>query len=207
MKPATMILGFLPWIAFGIVVQLIGPQSVALSALLGIGLVLAGTVITRELRSPNQMAVGSLIPLSAIAILALITGDDVHEWLFTWAVPGQALVLGAFLLAMLPIAPFTRRYARSTTPRAYWTSPLFVRTNLIMSAAWGVAMVALGACNILGSAMEAYADEFGDLAEAQPYLGLVSLAVIAGIITFTKVYPARVRRSTRAAATLALTGS
>jgi hypothetical protein len=193
MKPTTMILGFLPWIAFGIVVQLIGPQSVALSALLGIGLVLAGVAITRELRSPNQMAVGSLIPLSTIALVALATGDDVHEWLFTWAVPGQALVLGAFLLAMLPIAPFTQRYARSVTPRAYWTSPLFVRTNLIMSAAWGIAMVTLGAGNVLGSAMDAYADEFGELADVQPYLGLVSLTVIAGIITFTKLYPARVR--------------
>lgn len=193
MKPTSMILGFLPWIAFGIVVQFIGPESVALSALLGIGLVLAGVAVTRELRSPNQMAVGSLIPLSTIALIALATGDDVHEWLFTWAVPGQALVLGAFLLAMLPIAPFTQRYARSVTPRAHWTSPLFVRTNLIMSAAWGIAMVALGACNILGSAMDAYADEFGELADVRPYLGLVSLAVIAGIIIFTTLYPARVR--------------
>ena len=203
MKPLSMILGFLPWIAFGIVVKIIGPESVALSALLGIVLVLAGAAITRELRSPNQMCVGSLIPLSSIALVALVTGDDVHEWLYTWAVPGQAVVLGAFLLAMLPIAPFTRRYARHTTPQAYWTAPLFVRTNLIMSAAWGLAMIALGACNILGSALDAYADELGDLADVAPYLGLVSLAVIAGIITFTKVYPTRVRHSSAAAAALA----
>lgn len=204
MKPATMIVGFLPWIAFGIVVQLIGPHSVALSALLGVGVVLAGAAITREIRPPNQMSVGSLIPLTSIALIALVTGDDVHEWLFTWAVPGLAVALGAFLLIMLPFAPFTRRYARKVTPSAYWTSPMFVRTNLIMSAAWGIAMVALGACNVLGSAMDAFADEVGDLAEAQPYLGLVSLAIIAGIITFTKVYPARVRRSAGAQAAAAL---
>jgi hypothetical protein len=47
--------------------------------------------------------------------------------------------------------------------------------------------------------MDAYADAFGDLAQAQPYLGLMSLAIIAGIITFTKAYPARVRRGTRCA--------
>jgi hypothetical protein len=192
-----MILGFLPWIAFGVVVRLIGPHAVALSALLGIGLVLAGAAITREIRPLNQMSVGSLIPLTAIALIALVTGDEVHEWLFTWAVPGLAVGLGAFLLAMLPVAPFTRRYARSVTPRAHWSSPLFVRTNLIVSAAWGIAMITLGACNILGSAMDAYADAFGDLAQAQPYLGLMSLAIIAGIITFTKAYPARVRRGTR----------
>lgn len=192
-----MILGFLPWIAFGVVVRLIGPHAVALSALLGIGLVLAGAAITREIRPLNQMSVGSLIPLTAIALIALVTGDEVHEWLFTWAVPGLAVGLGAFLLAMLPVAPFTRRYARSVTPRAQWSTPLFVRTNLIVSAAWGIAMITLGACNILGSAMDAYADAFGDLAQAQPYLGLMSLAIIAGIITFTKAYPARVRRGTR----------
>jgi hypothetical protein len=192
-----MILGFLPWIAFGVVVRLIGPHAVALSALLGIGLVLAGAAITREIRPLNQMSVGSLIPLTAIALIALVTEDEVHEWLFTWAVPGLAVGLGAFLLAMLPVAPFTRRYARSVTPRAHWSSPLFVRTNLIVSAAWGIAMITLGACNILGSAMDAYADAFGDLAQAQPYLGLMSLAIIAGIITFTKAYPARVRRGTR----------
>jgi hypothetical protein len=203
MKPTTMILGFLPWVAFGVVVPLIGPHAVALSALLGIGLVLSGAAVTREIRPLNQMSVGSLIPLSAIAVIALVTGDEVHEWLFTWAVPGLAVALGAFLLAMLPVAPFTRRYARTVTPRASWSSPVFVRTNLIMSAAWGVAMIVLGACNILGSAMDAYADEFGDLAQVQPYLGLVSLAVIAGIITFTKLYPARVRRGTRFAAALA----
>lgn len=203
MKPTSMILGFLPWIAFGIVVQFIGPESVALSALLGIGLVLAGVAVTRELGSPNQLAVGSLIPLSTIALIALATGDDVHEWLFTWAVPGQALVLGAFLLVMLPIAPFTQRYARSVTPRSAWTSPRFVRTNLILSAAWGIAMVVLGATNVLGSAMDADGDGFGELAAARPYLGLVSLAVIAGIITFTKLYPARVRRAAGPGAVLA----
>ncbi len=195
MKPTTMILGFLPWIAFGIIVPIIGPHYVGWSALIGVALVLAGAALTRELTRPNQMCIGSLIPLTAIAVTAFVTGDEVHEWLLTWAVPGLAAVLGIFLLVMLPFAPFTRRYARTMTPRAYWSSPLFVRTNLVLSAAWGIAMIGLGACNILGSAMDVYADGFGDLADIQPYLGLVSLAVIGGVITFTKVYPAQVRKT------------
>ena len=145
MKPTTMILGFLPWIAFGIIVPIIGPNYVAWSALIGIALVLAGAALTRELHRPNQMSVGSLIPLTAMAMIGFASGDDVHAWLLTWGVPGLAAALGAFLLVMLPFAPFTQRYARSMTPRAYWTSPLFRRTNLIMSAAWGVAMILLGA--------------------------------------------------------------
>jgi hypothetical protein len=197
MKPTTMILGFLPWIAFSVVVQLIGPESVAMSALLGIVLVLTGAAVTREIRPLNQMSVGSLIPLTAIALIAFVTGADVHEWLFTWAVPGLALAVGVFLLAMLPFAPFTRRYARRLIPSAFWSSPLFVRTNLVMSAAWGIAMIALGTCNILGAAMDAYADQIGEFADVQPCLGLLALTIIAGIITFTKVYPGRIRRAAR----------
>lgn len=200
MKPTTMIAGFLPWIAFGVLVQFIGPDFVACSALLGIALVLIGAAVTRELRPLNQMAVGSLIPLSAIALTAMITGDDVHEWLFTWAVPAQALVLGVFLLVMLPFAPFTQRYARKITPSAYWTSPRFVRTNRVMSTAWGIAMVALGANNLLGAAMDVYSDEIGDLAAVQPYMGLLSLAIIGGIITFSTRYPNRIRRHQHALA-------
>ncbi len=200
MKPTTMILGFLPWVAFGIIVPIIGPEHIAWSALIGIGLVLAGAALTRELHRPNQMSVGSLIPLAAIALIASVTGEQAHEWLLTWAIPGLAAVLGAFLLIMLPFAPFTQRYARTMTPPAYWSSPLFVRTNLIISAAWGIAMVGIGACNVLGSAMDIYADEIGDLATVQPYLGLVSLGIIAGIITFTTVYPRRVRKAQHALA-------
>lgn len=202
MKPTTMSIGFLPWIAFSIVVKLIGPESVAVSAFLGIVLVLTGAAVAREIRPLNQMSVGSLIPLTCIALVALATGDDVHQWLFTWAVPGLAAALGVFLLAMLPFAPFTRRYARAITPRAYWSSPLFVRTNLVLSAAWGVAMVVLGTCNILGAAMDADENLLGDVTGyAQPIIGgLLPLAVIAGIITFTKVYPNRVKRAQHALA-------
>ena len=188
MKPTTMVLGFLPWIAFSIVVRLIGPESVGLSALLGIGLVLGGAAVAREV---NQMTVGSLISLTGVGLLAVTTGDDVHMWLFTWAVPGLAAALGVFLLAMLPFAPFTRRYARTITPRAYWSSPLFIRTNQVLSAAWGLAMIVLGTCNILGAAMDADEYLLGDLTGyAQPIIGnLLPLAIIAAIIIFTKVYP------------------
>lgn len=78
---------------------IIGPRYVAWSALIGIALVLAGAALTRELRRPNQMSVGSLIPLAAVALVGFATGDDVHEWLLTWGVPGLAAALGAFLLS------------------------------------------------------------------------------------------------------------
>ena len=69
------------------------------------------------------------------------SGDD--KWLATWTGAGIGIVIGLVVLALLPIIPFTEQYSRESTPQQYWSSPTFKRINLVLSAAWGVAIVAL----------------------------------------------------------------
>ncbi len=46
--------------------------------------------------------------------------------------------------------PFTVEWARETVPAAYWTQPLFLRINAVISLAWGAAFAALTLMSLPG---------------------------------------------------------
>ena len=46
-------------------------------------------------------------------------------------------VIAVVALGSLAFLPFTEQYARESVPREHWGSPLFRRTDRILTAVWG----------------------------------------------------------------------
>lgn len=193
MKPLSLILGFLPWIAFSFLAHRIAADSVAWSGLIGLVLVLATMAVQKSFWPPSVLNIGMLIPLAVITVVGFVGGPDVDAWLYQWAVPGVGLVFGLFILIMVPFAPFTERFARESTPKAYWGSPTFNKINCVLSAAWGLAIVVMGVCSLLVAALDLYGDGFGSPGTGELLLNwVIPIAIIVSMVKFTTAYPAKV---------------
>ena len=200
MKPLPVVLGFIPWIAFAFLAHRIAADAVAWSGLIGVVLVLVTMALQKPFWPPSVLNIGMLIPLGGIAVVGFLGGPDVDAWLYDWAVPGVGLFLGLFILALVPFAPFTERFARQTTPQAYWGSPTFVKINRVLSAAWGVAIVVMGVCSLLVAALDLYADGPDNAGLGELLLNwVIPIVVIVGMVRFTMHYPEQVRAQVRTA--------
>jgi hypothetical protein len=198
MKPLPLILGFIPWIAFSFLSHRIAADSVAWSGLIGVLLVLGTMVAQKSVWPPSVLNVGMLLPLGAITVVGFVGGPDVDAWLYQWAVPGVGLFLGLFILALVPFAPFTERFARQSTPQAYWGSPTFNKINRVLSAAWGVAIVVMGICSLLVAALDLYSDGLGSAGTGELLLNwVIPIVVIVAMVKFTIGYPDKVRAQVR----------
>jgi len=157
-------------------------------------LVLGTMVAQKPVRPPSVLNIGMLIPLVTITVVGFAGGPDVDAWLYQWAVPGVGLFLGIFILALVPFAPFTERFARQSTPPAYWGSPTFNKINRVLSAAWGLAIVVMGSCSLLVAALDLYGADFSSPGTGELLLNwVVPIVVIVGMVTFTIRYPEQVR--------------
>jgi len=198
MKPLSLILGFLPWIAFSFLAHRIAADSVAWSGLIGLVLVLATMAVQKSFWPPSVLNIGMLIPLAVITVVGFVGGPGVDAWLYQWAVPGVGLFLGLFILALVPFAPFTERFARQSTPQAYWGSPTFNKINRVLSAAWGVAIVVMGICSLLVAALDLYSDGLGSAGTGELLLNwVIPIVVIVAMVKFTIGYPDKVRAQVR----------
>jgi hypothetical protein len=94
--------------------------------------------------------------------------------------------------------PFTEQFAREATPQAYWSSPTFKKINRVLSAAWGAAIVAIGASRVAAAAVNGHTTR--RLPEL--LLGLaVPVVIIVYMLKFSKSYPDSVTREPAAGVT------
>lgn len=192
LNPLAIFAGFIPWIVFSLVAQRLAADGVAWSALLSAVISLAFVVHGRRVGSPTQIDIYSLVLFTVIAAVGFVGDHRVDLWLYEWGRPLVGVVLGLTLLATSPARPFTAEYAKRSTPREYWDSPLFRRINLVLSATWGVAIVVMGAAAVLVTALDAHAE-----GTDSPYLldlflnWVVPIGLIAWMIHFTNTYPER----------------
>lgn len=192
LNPSAIFAGFIPWIVFSLVAQRLAADGVAWSALLSAVISLAFVVHGRRVGSPTQIDIYSLVLFTVIAAVGFVGDHRVDFWLYEWGRPLVGVVLGLTLLATSPTRPFTAEYAKRSTPREYWDSPLFRRINLVLSATWGVAIAVMGAAAVLVTALDAHAE-----GTDSPYLldlflnWVVPIGLIAWMIHFTNTYPER----------------
>jgi hypothetical protein len=181
----TYLLAFAPWIAFAII-----PSSEwRWAALIALAISVAG--IIRQSRSglpPDAqiIEIGSAVYFAALAALALA---DPHTALHAYA---PCLASGALgLIAGVSLAvrkPFTLGIAKQSIPREHWDSPLFIRTNMIITAAWTASLLA--GCVVLG-----FLAHSSLLARSA-----VQVAAFVIPLVFTVRYAARARARGQAAA-------
>ena len=102
----------------------------------------------------------------------------------------MAIILGAVILLLVPVIPFTEQYAKESVPREEWGSPTFKRVNHGLSLAWGASIVVIGVARVLA---EAVARHSSGHHLAQILLGAaVPVIIIVYMLKFTQSYPERV---------------
>jgi hypothetical protein len=173
-----ILLGFLPWILFGI---LAGPPLTRLEAALAVSLAATLALGFKQLRKGFFLTWGSLLFFCITLILV--------AWLKNlWVVEHLDLLVRATLAAIawasiIAGRPFALQYARESVPEAYWGAPGFIHTGYFISIVWGIIfLIALGA-----SLFRPYLDGW-------LYQLLATGSLFLGVI-FTQWYVHRVRRA------------
>lgn len=137
---------FLPWIVFAVFPNK-DWQWAALCAL-AIGVI----GIMRQTRSGAQLDalvidLGSAAYFAALTVLAF---GDPNTGLHAYTASMANGALGLIAAISLAIGkPFTLGIAKQQTPREFWNNPLFIRTNVIITAVWTASFV-IG-CAVLAS--------------------------------------------------------
>ncbi|MBV8462701.1 MAG: hypothetical protein JO368_05365, partial [Acidimicrobiales bacterium] len=179
------VMGFAPWILFS-VIEGPGRFDLAAGAACGCGLLILAVGLAVGIR-------GKLLDLAAIVFFAVLLaiglagGHGIHEWLERWAgeISNVMIVLVA-LGSVVVRRPFTLQYARESTERQYWDSPLFLHINYVLTWVW------IGAFAVT-AAVGWYGD--GPLHEPDNIWTnwIISIALLIFAIRFTEWYPNRAK--------------
>ncbi|MFI7357577.1 hypothetical protein ACIBTP_27105 [Streptomyces avidinii] len=178
-------LGFAPWIIFDVVA---GPSTWKLAALTALIASLVLNLPDMRRGSPKVLEVTGMVFFAAISILALVLDREDLLWLETYAQILASAVIAAVALGSLAFTPFTEQYAREQVPREHWDSPLFRRTNRVLTAVWGGVFVLIAVFGLLA----VRAGHHGDWLN---WVIPVVLLVLA--VKFTAWYPEHVRAGAR----------
>ncbi|HSZ40302.1 MAG TPA: hypothetical protein VK817_10115 [Trebonia sp.] len=189
MKALTLILAFLPLIAFSLLARFLPHGYIGVAGLVAAVIALIAIAVSHPVWPPKILNACSLALFTVIAVLGFTLGKNDDRWLATWGGAGVGLVLGLIILVLVPLMPFTEQFARETTPQAYWSSPTFRKINRVLSAAWGVAIFGVGISRVAAAAIN------GQTTRRLPefLLGLaVPVVIILYMLRFSKSYPDRV---------------
>jgi len=198
MKSLTPILAFLPLIAFSLLARFLPHGDIGVAGLVSAVIALIAIVTSHPIWPPKILNSCSLVLFAVLAVLGFTLGGSDDRWLATWGGAGVGLILGLIILVLIPVMPFTEQFAREATPQAYWSSPTFKKINRVLSAAWGVAIFAVGVSRVAAAAINGHTTR--RLPEI--LLGLVVPGVIVlYMLKFSKSYPDRVAHHSESAQT------
>lgn len=173
------LLAFAPFIAFALVDRLVGAtEGLIVGAIVSAALLLRDWVAPG--RSPKILEIGTTILFGALALYVVFGGPS-------WSIVGVRLRvdLGLLLIVLISMAlrrPFTLQYAREQVSAELWSSPQFMRTNYVITAAWALAFFVLVAADIVLLYVPAL----------PPRIGIISTIVaLIAAVKFTAWYPER----------------
>ncbi len=174
-----LLLAFLPWLAFLVIargslfrLELGLVVALVLSVVLGIARVHRGVILWA----------GMLFFI--YATLAVVVFN--HMWTAQhMGVMANGMLAASTWLTIVLKRPFTLDYARAHVDPSHWSDPLFIRTNVVVTSAWGLvfsanAILAWGKMERLVLSDLAY--------EVTAY------ALLVGAALFTTWYPKQIRR-------------
>ncbi len=183
----TLLLTLAPFIVFFVLMRLGSPLAglsgaFAVSVVLGIRQWWRGETV-------KVLEVGSLILFGLLVLHTLVFRPEWTVATVRLAVDGGLFVI--VVVSLLINQPFTLQYARESVPQEFWSSPLFLATNRLITAAWAGAF-----------AVMTLADAAAHYVEAIPLWVEIAATItaFAAAVWFTQWYPARVRRRMAAGA-------
>ncbi|MFI9355361.1 hypothetical protein [Streptomyces lydicus] len=181
------VVGMSPWIAMSV---LVGPGRYELAV--GVSLALAvALVVLGRVRHPGSslkiLEVADVVFFAAMAVIGAFASQGTLGWLENYSGEVSNIALTVIALgSMAAGVPFTLQYAREQVPRERWGDPLFLRTNYLITGAWGAAF-----------AVAALAGAYGDLVlhnSNNLWTGwIIQIAAIIAALQFTRWYPDVVR--------------
>ncbi|SFF61980.1 hypothetical protein SAMN02787118_109327 [Streptomyces mirabilis] len=181
----SVFLGFAPWIIFDVVASPSTWKYAALAALIA-ALVLNVPDLRRG--SFKILEAASLVFFAVLFVLGLAVDRQDLMWLETYAQTLANGVIAVVALGSLAFTPFTEQYARESVPRQYWDTPLFRRTNRILTAMWGGVFLVTALLGLLALHVKSGSDWLN---------WVIPIALLVAAIRFTKWYPAHVRAQAR----------
>jgi MFS family permease len=173
--------GIVPWILMSVVSAAWGLEAAAAAAL-GLAL-LTMWVGSRRGGHVHQLEVFGLAYFGVLLVLGLAAPEGTVRWLQLWAGQLSSIALAVFAIFTLLIRrPFTLAYAKETTPREFWDSPLFRRINYVISAVWAGAFLFSAVVGAYGIVVLRDNDDF--------WTGwILQIAGTIFAVSFTKFYP------------------
>lgn len=113
----------------------------------------------------------------------MLIGTGVEDWLSTWTGEMSNIALTVFAVTTLVVRrPFTLSYAKDMTPEEYWETPVFLRTNYVISAVWAAAFAFCAVFGFIGITFLHDSDNF--------WTGwILQLGATFFAVAFTDVYP------------------
>ncbi|MDL5158787.1 hypothetical protein [Actinomycetospora termitidis] len=175
----SIILGFVPWIAFSV---LSGPSTWEWAA--PTAFVITLVLAVPDLRRTREIGVldaGGAAFFGVLTVLALVLERGQLQWLEDRAslISGIAITLIA-VGSLLVRRPFTEHYARQSTPREYWTSPLFRHVNVMITGVWALTFALQAVSAFIVSTTPRTSDVFG---------WVVPTLLLVAAVKFTMWYP------------------
>jgi hypothetical protein len=175
------VMGFAPWILVSVVE---GPGRVSLAGALGAALALlicaAGAAVGIR---PKLLDLAAIVFFAALALVAALASTGAQRWLGLWSAELCNVIIAAIAgLSLAVRRPFTLQYARETTEREYWHSPLFLRINYVITAVWSAAFLLIAIVGYIGD---------GPLHQPNNIwtAWIIQIALIVMAIKFTGWYP------------------
>ena len=189
MKSLTLIFAFLPLIVFSLLSRFLPHGYIGIAGLAAAVVALIAIVTSHPVWPPKILNTCSLVLFALIAVLGLTLDQNDDRWLATWGSAGVGIILGLIILALIPVMPFTEQFTREAVPQSEWSSPTFKKINRVLSAAWGVALFAVGISRVAAAAINGHTTR----RLPETLLGLiVPVAIILYTLRFSKSYPGRV---------------
>ena len=150
MNPVSVLVGFLPFIAFDVLSERDFPNAIGWACIASLALSAALFALSGwNNRGSTVLTVAGIGIFGVFAAMDFIGGAGIDRWLVEWAAAVVMVALGAFILVMLPFRPFTEEIARQSVPREYWNTPTFKHVNLVLSTLWGLQQLLLGLLSVV----------------------------------------------------------
>jgi hypothetical protein len=173
--------GLAPWIVMSL---LSGPGRFeeSVSAALGLSILFIYLRLRRG-GSLKPIEVFEVVYFGSLAMIGLLASDDLTRWLEKWSGEMSSLALAAFTFGSLLVGnPFTLPYAKETTPREYWDSPIFLRVNRVITLVWALAFTVAAAAGLYGNVVLDQPDNFWTA-------WIIPIAAMLFAFSFSEWYP------------------
>jgi len=173
--------GIAPWALMSV---LAGPGrfEIAVGAALGLSLLVMLVSRARGIGIHLLEVFGATV-FAVMTLVGALASQGLIDWLELWAGELVNVSLAAFAWTTLLIGrPFTTAYAKESTPREHWESPLFKRINNVITAVWAGAFTFAASVGLVGDLFFHDAGNF--------WTGwILQLAAIFFAVAFTEFYP------------------